>query len=267
MEKSELIIELNRLIDRLQDDVSTAYRNSGFELGHERFEKWKNQVRKFLDENLPNEKIRFEKSVTFYGLVSDPNESEEQDFWRNHGNRAKAYIDSLLMDIENDEYKPPETYKAKINKEKSVMNNKKVFIVHGHNENIRDKVDAFVRRIGLEPVILCNEASRGQSILEKIISYSDVGFALVLYTGCDEGRLKGSKEVIKPRARQNVVFEHGYMIAHLSKDKVVALLEDNSIETPGDYAGVVYIKLSDSDWETQVKRELHAAGIEYDPYA
>ena len=137
---------------------------------------------------------------------------------------------------------------------------------HGRNEAIRDKVEAFVRRIGLEPVILCKEASRGQSILEKIISYSDVGFALVLYTGCDEGRLRGSEEVCKPRARQNVVFEHGYMIAHLSKDRVVALIEDNSIEIPGDYAGVVYISLSDSDWETQVKRELHAAGIEYNPY-
>ena len=37
-------------------------------------------------------------------------------------------------------------------------------------------------------------------------------------------------------------------------------------EIPGDYAGVVYISLSDSDRETQVKRELHAAGIEYNPY-
>lgn len=266
MEKSELIIGLKRLIERLQNDVSPAYRNSGFSFGNERFEKWKNQVRKFLDENLPNEKIRFEKSVKFYGLVSLPNETEEQDFWRNHGNRAKAYIDSLIMDIQNDEYESPDINMTKTKKESSDMDNKKIFIVHGRNEAIRDKVEAFVRRIGLEPVILCQEASRGQSILEKIISHSDVGFALVLYTGCDEGRLRGSKEVYKPRARQNVVFEHGYMIAHLSKDRVVALIEDDSVEIPGDYAGVVYISLSDSDWETQVKRELHAAGIEYNPY-
>lgn len=143
---------------------------------------------------------------------------------------------------------------------------KNVFIVHGRNEAIRDKVESFVRRIGLNPIILCREASRGQSILDKIITYSNVGFALILYTGCDEGRLIGSAEKCKPRARQNVVFEHGYMIAHLSKERVVALIEDDSIEIPGDYNGVVYIKLSDSDWETQVKRELHAAKIEFDPY-
>lgn len=266
MEKTDLIIGLNELIKRLQNDVSNAYRTQGFSFGDERYEKWKNQVRKFLDENLPDEKLRFEKSIKFYGLVSLPNETEEQDFWRNHGNRVKAYIDSLLLDIQNDEYEAPDINKTKTKKESSVMNNKKIFIVHGRNEAIRDKVEAFVRRIGLEPVILCKEANRGQSILEKIISYSDVGFALVLYTGCDEGRLSGSEEVCKPRARQNVVFEHGYMIAHLSKDRVVALIEDNSIEIPGDYAGVVYISLSDSDWETQVKRELHAAGIEYNPY-
>lgn len=152
-------------------------------------------------------------------------------------------------------------------KENNYMDKKKIFIVHGRNEAIRDKVEAFVRRIGLNPIILCKEASKGQSILDKIISYSDVGFALVLYTGCDEGRLRGANEECKPRARQNVVFEHGYMIAHLSKDRVVALIEDDSVEIPGDYSGVVYIKLSDLDWETQVKRELHAANIEFDPYA
>lgn len=192
--------------------------------------------------------------------------------------RKDEYVSNLLSELEKftgwNDKKLFMNIQAQLNvlcdkaiKKDDYMDNKKVFIVHGRNEAIRDKVEAFVRRIGLEPVILCKEASRGQSILDKIISYSDVGFALVLYTGCDEGRLRDSEEDCKPRARQNVVFEHGYMIAHLSKDRVVALIEDSSVEIPGDYSGVVYISLSDSDWETQVKRELHAAGIDFNPYA
>ncbi len=47
----------------------------------------------------------------------------------------------------------------------------------------------------------------------------------------------------------------------------VAWGKNEEIETPGDFVDVLYIKLSDTDRETQVKRELHFAEIEFNPYA
>jgi predicted nucleotide-binding protein len=142
------------------------------------------------------------------------------------------------------------------------MNNKKIFIVHGHDTETRNKVELFVRRIGLDPVILSETASKGMTIIEKIEANCDVGFAIVLYTKCDEGRLRGTI-VLKDRARQNVIFEHGYMAARLGRSNVVALVEAG-VEIPGDLSGIVYISLQDSDWTQQVMREFQEANLQFD---
>ena len=80
------------------------------------------------------------------------------------------------------------------------------------------------------------------TIIEKIERYSgDADFALVLYTPCDPGR--GANETKVParsRARQNVVFEHGYLMAKLGRENVCALVK-GEIETPNDISGVVYV--------------------------
>lgn len=138
----------------------------------------------------------------------------------------------------------------------------KVFIVHGHDEGTRDKVELLLLHIGLEPVILCSQPDKGLTIIEKIEEYTDVSFAIVLYTGCDVGKLKTETD-LKLRARQNVVFEHGYLVNKLGRKRVVALVEDG-VETPGDVSGVLYISLSDSDWKQKVLREMGACGLHFD---
>lgn len=83
-----------------------------------------------------------------------------------------------------------------------------------------------------------------------------------MYTGCDVGKLK-TKTDLKLRARQNVVFEHGYLVNKLGRNRVVALVEDG-VETPGDVSGVLYISLSDTDWKQKVLREMDAGGLHFD---
>ena len=138
------------------------------------------------------------------------------------------------------------------------MNNK-IFIVHGRNIPIRNDIELFVRRLGLEPIILAEQANKGMTIIEKIEDYSDVSYAIILYTPCDEGRKKGEQD-LNGRARQNVIFEHGYMAAKLGRNKVLALVEQD-VEIPGDLDGIVYISLKDSDWKIKVMRELDTAGL------
>lgn len=156
-------------------------------------------------------------------------------------------------------------YESKYRKENEMLlggesNNKKVFIVHGRDTARRQEIENILLRAGLTPVVLAEEASRGMTIIEKIENYADVAFAIVLYTACDRGKYKDDK-TLKPRARQNVVFEHGYMAAHLGRDHVVALVEDG-VETPGDLSGVVYISLSTQNWKDELFKEMRAAGIE-----
>ena len=56
------------------------------------------------------------------------------------------------------------------------------------------------------------------------------------------------------------MFEHGYMVAKLGRNRVIALV-DKGVEIPGDLSGVVYISLENSDWEIQVMRELENGGL------
>lgn len=152
---------------------------------------------------------------------------------------------------------------SKIQKESTVTRNKrKVFIVHGRNNEVKQEVSRFVERQGIEAIVLHEQASAGMTIIEKIEHYSnDADFALVLYTACDHGRgIHESKAPPKNRARQNVVFEHGYLMAKLGRENVCALVQ-GEIETPNDIRGVVYVSLDPSGaWKLEVLRELKACG-------
>lgn len=141
-------------------------------------------------------------------------------------------------------------------------NKRKVFIVHGRDNEAKQEVARFLTGLGLEPIILHEQASSGMTIIEKIERYAnDADFALVLYTPCDLGR--GALETKTParnRARQNVVFEHGYLMAKLGRENVCALVK-GEIETPNDISGVVYVQLdSYGGWKNEISKELRACG-------
>lgn len=145
------------------------------------------------------------------------------------------------------------------------MSNKKVFIVHGHDELAESQMARFIEKIGLQAIILHEQPNSGRTIIEKIEANSDVQYAVVLYTPCDLGRAKeDGTEAEKYRARQNVAFEHGYLIGKLGRDKVSALVKGD-VETPGDISGVVYIKMDDGGaWKTQLVKEMKSVGLECD---
>lgn len=145
---------------------------------------------------------------------------------------------------------------------KVARNKRKVFIVHGRDNEAKQEVSRFIEKLGLEAIILHEQASSGMTIIEKIEHYSnDADFALVLYTACDHGRgIHESKIPPKNRARQNVIFEHGYLMAKLGRENVCSLVKGN-IETPNDISGVVYVSLDEfGAWKTEVAKELKACG-------
>ncbi|KLI69375.1 hypothetical protein VVYB158_02705 [Vibrio vulnificus CladeA-yb158] len=139
---------------------------------------------------------------------------------------------------------------------------RKIFIVHGHDDGARETVARFLERIGLEAIILHEQANQGRTIIEKVVANSDVGFAIVLLTPDDEGCVKGGRP--EPRARQNVLLELGYFIGRLGRDKVCAL-KRGALEIPSDFAGVVWETMdSHGAWKQALARELEAAGQSID---
>ncbi len=155
-----------------------------------------------------------------------------------------------------------ETVKVPTKPEIIVRNKRKVFIVHGRDNEAKLEVGRFIEKLGLEAIILHEQASEGMTIIEKIERYSnDADFALMLYTACDYGRgVHESKLPPRNRARQNVVFEHGYFMAKLGRENVCSLVKGD-IETPNDISGVVYVPMDEyGAWKNEVAKELKACG-------
>lgn len=138
----------------------------------------------------------------------------------------------------------------------------RVFIVYGHDANAREQLELMLRRLKLEPVVLQNLPSGGQTIIEKLESNTDVTYACVLLTPDDEGYRQGHPEEAKPRARQNVVLEMGMFLAKLGR-KRVAILHKGNLELPSDIQGLVYIPFEDrvDDVKERVAAELQEAGF------
>ena len=66
------------------------------------------------------------------------------------------------------------------------------------------------------------------------------------------------------RARQNVIFEFGFFIARLGRQRVAALCKGD-IELPSDYHGVVYIPLDENGaWKIALAKEMKTAGLVFD---
>lgn len=146
-----------------------------------------------------------------------------------------------------------------------IYDNKKIFIVHGHDNEMKQHVARIINNLGLKPIILHELRNRGRTIIEKFEEEaSDVGYAIILLSPEDEGRSIG-KNNYNPRARQNVIFEHGFFIGKLGRERVVALYRQISgFELPSDLYGVLYIPYnSDSiEWAYKICDELKELGYD-----
>jgi predicted nucleotide-binding protein len=173
--------------------------------------------------------------------------------------------DKLLDDITSDVLKSVEKDSAGINITTKEMDMNKIFIVHGHDDSMKHDVAIFIEKLGFEAIILHEQANAGLTIIEKIEKFSDIGYGIVLYSPCDVGAKneKGTSPELELRARQNVVFEHGYLIGKLGRNKVSALVKDK-IELPSDTDGVVYISYDNIEWKSHICRELKSAGYKVD---
>lgn len=150
----------------------------------------------------------------------------------------------------------------------TVAARKKVFVVYGHDPDSRAQLEAMLRRWDLEPLILDQLPSEGQTIIEKLEKHTnDANFAVVLATPDDIGYRVGHEGEKAHRARQNVVLELGMMLSKLGRRNVAILLKDQeNMERPSDIQGLIYIPFKDSvtDGAVLLAKEMAAQGYKID---
>lgn len=180
--------------------------------------------------------------------------------WRRYREQQIGHLEGLALKIEAND-SPGKSRSQQSPPLPPQTATKKVFVVHGHDNEAKESVARFVERVGLEPIILHEQPNSGRTIIEKFEVFSDVGFAVVLLTPDDLGRSSSNSDAkLQERARQNVILELGYFMGKLTRKKVCALFKAG-VEIPSDYQGILYVELDKSGaWKMKLAQELIEAG-------
>ena len=223
------------------------------------FEAWEVNVRRFLSKKYGEKSIEYKKfdDTSFFSGCWGIDTTDEE-FHSDCVNSCRegleitiailqSYLDDLSDSDTNEGTRPPH-------------NSKKVFIVHGHDGELKQAVARIIEKQGIEAIILSEQANKGRTIIEKFEDYSDVSGAICLFTADDYGRAKNNT-TDNTRARQNVVLEAGYFMGKLGRN-CVAILADKDIEMPSDLSGIVYT--DSTNWEINLLKELKEMGYTID---
>lgn len=224
------------------------------------FQAWKTKAERFLINNFGKDGYEHQIfSKTYFSPISfgrDVSHGERIESCKKGLIKTKAifltYLDEFDYNDNNDIIQETEIAREE--------NYAKIFIVHGHDGELKHSVARIIEKQGIEAIILSEQANQGRTIIEKFEDYSDVSGAICLFTADDFGRAK-SDETEQIRARQNVVLETGYFMGKLARNRVV-ILADEGIEMPSDLSGVVYTDTS--SWQFDLLKELSAMGYKVD---
>jgi predicted nucleotide-binding protein len=243
-------------------------------------------IKGIVEPYLAGIKFKFENTTFEPSEVADIGIYETDDTWSDFKDVVEYGDDVSDEFIHTSKKKEKDELKTS-----STASSKNVFIIHGRDHEPVKELKRMLSDLGLNPIVLHEQASGGLTLAEKLEKYAGkVGFAFAILTPDDFG---GQKEEIRkklgadlpflqrpiaifgpqvidnilknfePRARQNVIFETGYFWGVLERKRVCCLLKGN-VEKPSDIEGIVYIGFNESvnDAKDMIKKELREAGYE-----
>ena len=113
---------------------------------------------------------------------------------------------------------------------------RKVFIIHGHNEAKWRELEELLRSLQLEPVVMLKEPDLGVStMIEKFERVArDCAYAIAIFTPDDWVQTRQTSYF---QPRPNAIFELGWFSARLGRSRVMILLQ-GEVEILSDLAGV-----------------------------
>lgn len=200
-------------------------------------------------------------NIHFYPRVAPSSMEHKRQQWNSGKTSLKNLLSTAVVEVELFEA-DPETAPSY----SEAVAGRKVFVVHGHDEGLKQTVARVLEQLDLQPIILHEQPNSGRTIIEKFEDYSDVAFAVVLLTPDDMAY--GSQEdpsTARPRGRQNVILELGFFLGKLGRNRVAALHTGEDIELPTDYSGVLFIPVDSAGrWQLDLVKELKSCGIEVD---
>ncbi|MFN9691726.1 MAG: TIR domain-containing protein [Vampirovibrionales bacterium] len=256
-------MKLEKAIEKTKELIEQGQKFTFDDKKTPRFDTWRIHVAEIV---LPYTKMEADRRlVEIDGIIPDKKfyritiNSYDPDYFNRGVNIWTTKLQSILEHLED---RQEQSFQ---NEKLSSSDKNQVFIVHGHDGEMLDKVELFLLKTAelkhLKPVVLKDQLNGGRTIIEKLEQVAEGAcFAIVLYSPDDEGRSKLDGDC-KARARQNVVWEHGYFVAKLGRTHVVAIHKNSDdLEIPSDLQGLIYLEF-ESDWKTDLLKELQGVGL------
>lgn len=154
----------------------------------------------------------------------------------------------------------PEHFRE-LQKRQRQVNPKKVFVVHGHDDANKLRLERFLaQRLNLTPVILKYRPMQGRTLIEKFEQEADdCAYAIAIVTPDDYVK---TEDDLYAQARPNVVFELGWFCGRIGRDNVCILFSEGT-KIHSDLDGVGRLEFRDSIEEKaiEISDELKAAGL------
>lgn len=225
---------------------------------------WKTKVEVFISSTFGKSSPIFKlfRQIDYIGVLGNG----QSEF----NKQQSTILGSLMAGVDILDYEPPSEQDTS-NAIDTTMN-AKVFVVHGHDELLKNQLEIFLRELGLEPIVLHRKADEGLTVIEKFEKHSDVGYAFILLTPDDIAYSKSeeakpdAERMKEQRARQNVIFEFGYFVAKLGRNRVCCLYKEG-VTLPTDVSGIIYKKILNAVEEVafSILKDLKAVGYKVAP--
>jgi hypothetical protein len=224
-----------------------------------------NTIREVFGPNSPEAKTNYRFDIWHGGYNLGDDEFDREAKFQAGIPQAVTKLEGLVKTLEEIREDLPSTIGGGRGGLPRKSGGKKVFVVHGRDEAIKQSVARLLETLECEPVILHERPNLGATLVEKFETNAEqADFAVVLLTPDDVGHIGGEPHGASPRARQNVIFELGYFLGRLGRKYVCALYSDG-VTLPSDFGGIVYVPLDSSGaWRLTLTREMKAAGLEID---
>ncbi len=210
--------------------------------------------------------IRFSPVVWFSGMT----EEDERPAWNSGKFELQNLIKTMIEDLTLFGGVITEGEQVVLDRTDQLIQ-QSIFVVHGYDEAMKQSIAQTLEKLGLKPLILHEQPNNGRAVIEKLMDYREKSsFAVILLSPDDLAYKVGEDPATaRYRTKQNVVFELGFFLGKLGKNRVVVIhKEADKFETPLNFSDVLFVPFDNRDnWKFELVRELKAAGYKADANA
>jgi predicted nucleotide-binding protein len=141
---------------------------------------------------------------------------------------------------------------------------RRILVVPGSDQLVNDEVLAFLSSVSAEIVKKDDDRRRGESLLDHLNRCGAMDFAVVILAADFFFYPRTQKpDSARLMAAQEIVFQMGYLVAKLGRERVVILYQESDhFRRPTDYFDIYYVPVtSNAVWKTDLAKRLKACGI------